>query len=514
MKFGFKRAAVCSIIGYILLLAALTFAESSTPDSSIGSFTDALWYSVVTLSTVGYGDMYPVTLAGRIIGVCFILMSLGVLSFIMGIIISFLTQHLLPAVKLSAVRNRTWYVFDRANEVSLTLAKDLEHTDPDAIFLFPLAESDSVEQKTNFRFYPETIARAVKGKEDNCHLFFLSPDHNNYIPALEALELGHPVYCRSRQMPAIRPKQLTLFNRYICCAREYWRTQALSHEEQTVVILGSEFYARDLLEQGLAVNVFHSDRHVTYHVFGDWSDFRRNHPKLDTTLAIDCVDAKRDCLFFHEAPWNEDTSLLCSADRVILCSDDESENLSMLHQLRKYFPIKGAVHLRAAAAIPGETVFGLTEHIYTADLVMGTQLTETARLMHQIYADSADYEVPAWEDLSEFLQLSNIAAADHLLTKVRLLLEDDSITALNKTVCTNAYEVYAATRNTAAERYRETEHLRWMRFHSLYNWDYAPVRDNAARLHPLMQPYHQLSKEEQIKDDYAWELIGRIAEKL
>ena len=514
MKFGLKRAAVCSIIGYILLLAVLTIAESSTPDSSINSFTDAIWYSVVTLSTVGYGDMYPVTLVGRIIGACFVFMSLGVLSFIMGIVISFLTQHLLPAVKLTAVRNRTWYVFDQANEVSLTLAEDLEHTDPDAVFLFPLTQSDSMEQKPNFRFYPETIAKAVKGKEENCSLFFLSLDQNNYIPALEALELGHPVYCHSRQSPASRSNRLTLFNRYTCCAREYWRTQALSREEHTVVILGSGHYARYLLEQGLAVNVFHSNRHVTYHVFGDWSDFRRNHPKLDTTLSVNRTDGEQDCLFFHENPWNGDAALLCSADRIILCSDDESENLDILHQLRKYFPIKGAVHLRAARDIPGETVFGMTRHIYTADLVMGTQLTETARLMHQIYADSADYEVPAWEDLSDFLQLSNIAAADHLLTKVRLLLEDDSITALNKAVCTKAYEIYEAARNTDAERYRETEHLRWMRFHSLYNWDYAPVRDNAARLHPLMQPYHQLPREEQLKDDYAWELMGKIAEKL
>ena len=262
------------------------------------------------------------------------------------------------------------------------------------------------------------------------------------------------------------------------------------------------------------VNVFGQNRHIAYHAFGDWTNFRKNHAKLNTTISVDGMDSEQDCLFFHEESWNSNSALLCSADRIILCSDDESENLTVLHQLRRFFPIKGAVHLRATAQIPGETVFGINEKIYTADLVMGTQLTETARLMHRIYADSADYEVPLWEQLSDFLQQSNIAAADHLLTKVRLLLKDDSITALSKAVCTKAYQVYTDTREQRAEEYRETEHLRWMRFHSLYNWDYAPVRDNTARLHPLMQPYHMLPRSEQLKDDYAWELIGKLAEKL
>ena len=43
MKFSVKRLAVCSGIGYLLLLVLLTFAESGNPDSSINSFTDALW---------------------------------------------------------------------------------------------------------------------------------------------------------------------------------------------------------------------------------------------------------------------------------------------------------------------------------------------------------------------------------------------------------------------------------------------------------------------------------------
>ena len=53
-----------------------------------------------------------------------------------------------------------------------------------------------------------------------------------------------------------------------------------------------------------------------------------------------------------------------------------------------------------------------------------------------------------------------------------------------------------------------------MRFHSIYNWGYAPIRNNSAREHPLMLPYEELADFEQEKDDYAWELLGSMAESL
>ena len=44
----------------------------------------------------------------------------------------------------------------------------------------------------------------------------------------------------------------------------------------------------------------------------------------------------------------------------------------------------------------------------------------------------------------------------------------------------------------------------------MYNWHYAPQRDNARRLHPLMVPFDELTLADQAKDDYAWELIGSL----
>jgi voltage-gated potassium channel len=46
------------------------------PESNIKGAEDALWWAVVTITTVGYGDKYPITTEGRIIGA--LLMTAGV----------------------------------------------------------------------------------------------------------------------------------------------------------------------------------------------------------------------------------------------------------------------------------------------------------------------------------------------------------------------------------------------------------------------------------------------------
>ncbi len=69
---------------YFLLLLALTFFEKQNADGTIKTLFDAVWYSIVTFSTVGYGDMIPVSIYGRIIGILFIILAAGTLGLVIG----------------------------------------------------------------------------------------------------------------------------------------------------------------------------------------------------------------------------------------------------------------------------------------------------------------------------------------------------------------------------------------------------------------------------------------------
>lgn len=83
---------ITGIIGFLFFLAFLVLeAEMPYENTSIKDFEDAVWYTAVTLTTVGYGDMVPVSPAGRWIGYILLILSLLFYGFLIGQISGIMT---------------------------------------------------------------------------------------------------------------------------------------------------------------------------------------------------------------------------------------------------------------------------------------------------------------------------------------------------------------------------------------------------------------------------------------
>jgi voltage-gated potassium channel len=84
-------AYVVATAGLVLLVSALAMleAERHNPQANI-TFGDALWWAVTTMSTVGYGDRYPTTLEGRVVGARLMLAGVALLGVITATFASWL----------------------------------------------------------------------------------------------------------------------------------------------------------------------------------------------------------------------------------------------------------------------------------------------------------------------------------------------------------------------------------------------------------------------------------------
>ncbi|AWK74936.1 ion transporter [Rhodococcus oxybenzonivorans] len=90
------RVVTYAITGTTLLIVvaslAMLDAERDASDATITTFPDALWWAVVTVTTVGYGDLSPVTPTGRLIAVGLMVAGIALLGVVTATLASWLVQ--------------------------------------------------------------------------------------------------------------------------------------------------------------------------------------------------------------------------------------------------------------------------------------------------------------------------------------------------------------------------------------------------------------------------------------
>jgi voltage-gated potassium channel len=88
------QTGVTSIVLTAFLLVmfcsiGILICEQQNPDANIKTAGDAIWWSVTTITTVGYGDKYPVTGEGRIVAMILMVSGIGLFGILSGLAASF-----------------------------------------------------------------------------------------------------------------------------------------------------------------------------------------------------------------------------------------------------------------------------------------------------------------------------------------------------------------------------------------------------------------------------------------
>ncbi len=94
-------AGSAAMLVFVGALAVLD-VEQSAPDAKIVTFGDALWWAMTTITTVGYGDMYPVTPIGRTVAAALMMSGIAVAGVVTASIASWLVQRVEDTAEAAA----------------------------------------------------------------------------------------------------------------------------------------------------------------------------------------------------------------------------------------------------------------------------------------------------------------------------------------------------------------------------------------------------------------------------
>jgi voltage-gated potassium channel len=81
------------LVGFVASLAVLE-AERYAPEATITSFGQAVWWTLATISTVGYGDSYPVTFEGRLVAASLMVAGIALLGVVTASLASWFVENL------------------------------------------------------------------------------------------------------------------------------------------------------------------------------------------------------------------------------------------------------------------------------------------------------------------------------------------------------------------------------------------------------------------------------------
>jgi voltage-gated potassium channel Kch len=536
-----------ALVALVILTGALGFhSVEAGRNPAIHGLGDSLWWALVTTTTVGYGDIIPTTLAGKVFAGFLMFTGIGILGVWTAAIAAYLVKFdQLDAIRIRALRDHV--VICGLGNAGLLLAQafraegyrvlviEKEQGNPHIRSCRDAGAAVLVADAAR----PETLDRARLDRAK--HLVVVcGADGNNVeitaqartVPRRGARALSCSTQIcdpelwyalRSWELGARDAFRLTFFNLSELGAR------ALLFNHPPFDVAGT---AAVRAPHVLVVGAGPLSQHLIRHMVRQWQDvggesrlplrvtlidtdtdavhehLHHRHPELKALAAVTSLSIDLRSTRFQRAAFLYDDLGHCTVTHAYVCIDDEGLALSTaLLLLNHLFPFGvpvvvrmnrqgGLAALLQVVAARGDRafehlrVFSLLEEVCQPELLLRGTNEVLARALHQYYVSRAAIaNQPAavpWNDLPVEMKESNRAQADHIATKLEAVgCHLVPLTALEG-------DSFAFTA-PEVERLAVMEHERWVVERRTLGWT-PGARDAGRKKNPNLMTWGELDE--------------------
>lgn len=162
-----RREKIHRIAIFILLVIFLGSTAFAYFEEEV-DFGDALWWSIVTMTTVGYGDIFPITTEGRIVGIGVMIMGIGFLGLLLATVAGVIVENRLLEGKGMKPTSATGHFIIcgwnfRGEKIVAELRSDSKSSSAPIVVIAEIAEKPVDDQNLHFirgEVNPETLKKA------------------------------------------------------------------------------------------------------------------------------------------------------------------------------------------------------------------------------------------------------------------------------------------------------------------------------------------------------------------
>ncbi|MBA1432273.1 MAG: ion transporter [Epsilonproteobacteria bacterium] len=220
-KFEFLTLGIFAAIVIFISSVLIYVMEGNNPDSPIETLFEAIYWSIVTISTVGYGDMVPVTHEGRFVALLVITAGIAVLAFTTSLFVSAFTEKLEEIREIRTIEDvsklKKFYLICGYENVAREVARKLSKSGSDIIVMDENVTRVEIAKKDGFtalNYNPGRVESYKKlgidiDKNVKAILCLRENDIENVYAALTIRSISKDVYILSLLMSDVNRKKLT-----------------------------------------------------------------------------------------------------------------------------------------------------------------------------------------------------------------------------------------------------------------------------------------------------------------